>query len=144
MAHLNSNPLAYVGTASYNVNVIGNSFPTGAWFISNERDQFDRMLTAGRNLDEAEPNNVSVQAMGLDGYLAEMRSDNSPRNERVIVSGVITSTADLDFYTFTAAAGEQFAVDIDSAEFQNPLDAALRVYDAAGNLVAWNADAVDR
>ncbi len=69
---------------------------------------------------------------------------NDPANDRAIVIGGIATSADVDHYSFNATAGQKFAIDVDAAEFQSSLDAVLTLYDAAGNLLATNNDALDR
>jgi hypothetical protein len=67
-----------------------------------------------------------------------------PADDRVIVMGDIAGVQDVDRYSLKIAQGETFAVDIDAAEFQRPLDAVVEIFDSAGNLVARGDDAVDR
>lgn len=114
--------------------------------MRNERDFLDLVLQAGRIADETEANDSTATAQDLDPFLAEMASDTDPRNDRVTILGRIntTSNLDVDYYRFTAAAGDRFAIDIDSAEFQNPLDARLTLLDANGATLATSTDATDR
>src|SRR5262245_8434445 len=113
-------------------------------FALNQRDHLDWVLQAGRIGLEAEPNNSFATSQNLDPWLAEMTADPAPRNDRVVVVGRIDSGNDADVYKITAAAGETFAFDIDSAEFQNPLNSALAIYNSAGTLLASSLDALDR
>lgn len=69
---------------------------------------------------------------------------NDARNDRVVAYGRIDAAGDVDRYSFTAAAGQRFSFDVEAAEFQYPLDAVISLFDAAGNLIAQNDDALDR
>lgn len=69
---------------------------------------------------------------------------NDVRNDRAVVFGRIDSATDVDRYTFTATAGQRFAIDVEAAEFQYPLDAVLSIFDSNGNLIAQSDDALDR
>jgi hypothetical protein len=109
----------------------------------NQRAYLDWILQAGRFVQEAEPNNAVANAQNLDAFLAEMTADASPRNDRVVVTGKIDTSTDVDVYTITAAAGETFTFDIDSAEFQYPLDATISIFNAGGTLLASNNEAFD-
>jgi Ca2+-binding RTX toxin-like protein len=65
----------------------------------------------------------------------------------VAVLGSITGEGGLrsedDVYSFSAVPGEWFHFEINSlvlGRVANPIDSILRVYDSAGNLLAWNDD----
>ncbi len=51
--------------------------------------------------------------------------------------------ADVDFYSFNAAAGSVLQVDIDAQEIGSELDAVARLFDASGRELAMNDDGVD-
>ena len=68
---------------------------------------------------------------------------NDTSNDIAVVYGEIDSADDLDFYSFEAVAGQAFHLDIDSAEFQYPLDASLRLLAADGSELARNQEALD-
>lgn len=145
-------PLAYMAYDNQSaLNVIGTYYPF-PWTdsrvpdveIRNQRDFLDWILQAGRIAYEIEGNDSLGSAQNLDGFLAEMTADADPRNDRVVMVGRIATAGDVDYYRFTAAADQTFAIDIDSAEFQNPLNAALWLFDGSGNLLAFSDDALDR
>jgi hypothetical protein len=69
---------------------------------------------------------------------------NDVRNDRAVVIGNVATSTDADYYGFTATAGQTFAIDVDSAEFQNSLDAVMSILDGAGNVLATSNDALDR
>lgn len=69
---------------------------------------------------------------------------NDVRNDRTVVFGRISSATDEDRYTFAAAAGQRFAIDVEAAEFQYPLDAVVTIFDSNGNLIVQSDDALDR
>lgn len=68
---------------------------------------------------------------------------NDPRNDRVVLTGRIASAADIDTFAFSAAAGETWRFDLESAEFQNSLDAAITITDSTGAVLAQNSNARD-
>lgn len=133
------------------MNVVGTYFPF-PWTDSrvpdvetrNEREQQDWIMQAGRIAEETEPNNSLASPQSLSGFMSEMTGDATARNDRVALAGRIDSAADFDYYSFTAAAGQTFAIDIDAAEFQHPIDARIELYDASDNLIASGLDALDR
>lgn len=118
--------------------------PLPARGVFHERDYLDWTTQAGRVVAESEPNNSIPTAQQLDDYFHEMSGDSDDRNDKVIVVGLIRDASDLDFYQFSAAAGQSFAFDIDAAEFQNPVDVELAIFDEAGNRLAQSSDAIDR
>jgi hypothetical protein len=132
------------------LNVVGAYYPF-AWTDSrvpdvqmqNDREYLDWILQAGRIAPEIEPNDTGG-GQNVAGYLAEMTADGVGRNDRVMVAGRISTAVDVDLYTFNATAGQTFAIDVDAAELQYPLNAALRLYDASGNLLATSLEALDR
>ena len=69
---------------------------------------------------------------------------NSLRNDRVVAYGEITSAQDVDVYSMRVSAGAEYSFDIDSAEFQYPLDAELKVLSSTGAVIASNRQAIDR
>lgn len=64
-------------------------------------------------------------------------------NDRVVVFGDIDTDRDVDQYTIDVAAGQRIRFDIDSAEFQYPLDSIMSVYASDGTLIAQSDDATD-
>lgn len=100
-------------------------------------------VTAGDLDGDGYKDIVSAQP-SVGSFRTNFGMPNDPRNDRVVVFGEITSPTDVEVYSFTAAAGQTFAFDIEAAEFQRPLDAQLSVYDSSGNLLATNNDALDR
>jgi hypothetical protein len=146
------NPQAFMAYDSQSaMNVVGMYYPF-PWTDSrvpdvesrNEREFQDWVFQAGRIAEELEPNDTLGAPQSLNGFLAEMTGDADARNDRVALAGRIASGADADVYSLTVSAGQKFAIDIDSAEFQNPLDATLRVFDASGNPIASSFNALDR
>jgi hypothetical protein len=133
------------------MNVVGTYYPF-PWTDSrvpdvetrNEREQQDWIMQSGRIAEETEPNDSLASPQNLAGHMSEMTADGTPRNDRVALAARIDSSSDSDYYSFTAAAGQTFAMDIDAAEFQHPLDARVEIYDASNNLLAGSFDALDR
>jgi FG-GAP-like repeat/Dockerin type I domain/PA14 domain/Calx-beta domain len=84
---------------------------------------------------------VSYFSDRLDLYISK---PNDLRNDRVTVFGEIDSRHDRDIYSLQVKAGQTFTFDIDSAEFQYPLDAQLQLLDSAGTVIASNQSGLDR
>jgi hypothetical protein len=143
-------PLTFMGNNRWaNQHIVGSIFAEGssffvpAPFTVNYRSHLDWYLQAGRLGAEAEPNPRGAP-QDLGAWLVEMTADANPRNDRLAVTGTVGGPGDdVDAFTFPAAAGRTYHLDVDAAEFQSPLDAALAVYDPAGSLVATNAEAID-
>ena len=57
----------------------------------------------------------------------------------VTVVGVVDRAGDVDYFRFTAAAGEQIGVQVVAAELGSKLDAALVLTDEGGNVLAEGA-----
>jgi autotransporter-associated beta strand protein len=104
-------------------------FATGTYPAGVAVGQFDG---AGTPLDIVAANYWTGN-VGDVGVL--LGRSNDPRNDRVTVVGSIGIASDVDLVKFTAAPGETFAFDIDSAEFQMPLDAQLTILDSLGGTV---------
>jgi hypothetical protein len=144
-------PAAAMAYDSQSSLIVGGQYTPFPWTDSrvpdvefrNEREYYDWVLQAGRIAEETGPTSVAAP-MALSPLLAEMTADALPRNDRVVVAGRIENASDLDVYTLAVSAGATFAFDIDSAEFQHPLDAILEIRDDGGNLVASSDDAIDR
>jgi hypothetical protein len=112
--------------------------------VQNARNYLDWTLEAGRILLEGESNGNLVKAQWLDPSLAEMTTDADPRNDQVVVVGSIDSPTDVDVFRFSANAGETFAIDVEAAEFQYPLDSFLELVNANGTILATSQGAIDR
>jgi hypothetical protein len=145
-------PLSYLAYDRVgSLNPVGSLFPfpwtdqrVPSTNVLNQRAHFDWVLQAGRITPEAEPNNSPALAQNLDPFLDEMTGDADARNDRVAITGRIDISTDVDVYKITAAANETFIFDIDAAEFQQPLDAVISIYNSGGTLLASNQDALDR
>lgn len=79
---------------------------------------FDYLLniTRGNDLDEQEPNDRSAQLM-----------PDLPQT----IFGVIAVRGDVDFYSFTASAGQTLIVDVDAEVLGSRLDAEINLIDPA-------------
>ena len=64
-------------------------------------------------------------------------------NDRVVVFGAIDDDGDVDEYTIDVAADQRMTFDIESAEFQNPLDAIITVFSSSGSVLGSNDDGID-
>ena len=84
----------------------------------------------------------------VSGNVSILDDIDDPSNDRVTVLGSIFGTSiesgEPDRYTVDVLAGERWTFDIDSAEFQYPLDSRLNIYDPTGLLIATSDDALDR
>lgn len=54
--------------------------------------------------------------------------------------GRINAASDVDLVAITLTAGDELVIDLDAAALGSALDASLRLFDSAGNLVAVNDD----
>ncbi|HQY89013.1 MAG TPA: Ig-like domain-containing protein, partial [Tepidisphaeraceae bacterium] len=106
----------------------------------NEREYYDWALSAGRFAMESD---VFTQ-QPISTYMSEMTGDSLPRNDRVAIAGRIDSIFDVDEFSYNASANKTVAFDIDSAEFQNPLDARMEIIAPNGSVIASSDDALDR
>ena len=79
------------------------------------------------NAFEQEPNNNKEQATAVELPLA--------------FNGIIETEGDVDWFRFQAKKGQQFEIECYGRRVRSPLDAVMRLYDAAGKQVAANDDA---
>ena len=70
--------------------------------------------------------------------------NDSPKTaEKLTVPGVITGTlmgADIDFYSFSAKAGERIVFEVEASAVGSAIDPAIEILDAAGKTLAKNDD----
>jgi hypothetical protein len=76
------------------------------------------------------------------------REDSSPQKPQAVklpamISGRIESAGDVDVFRFPAVKGRKVSVRVESRRLGYPLDPALRVFDAAGKVVAEIDDSKD-
>lgn len=69
---------------------------------------------------------------------------NDVTNDVAVVYGNIDSKADVDMFSIDVEAGQTFSFDVESAEFQYPLDSRLRILTTDGTELAENQDGLDR
>ncbi len=82
-------------------------------------------------INEVEPNDQLLKAMKL------------PQTP-ITVNGRVHASEDVDWYEFTAAAGETFVIDIVANRIFSPMDAALELRDASGHIIAEASEGYDR
>ncbi len=70
-------------------------------------------------------------------------SPNNPRNDRAVIHGLIDGPQQVDSFVLHAAAGETYLFDLDAAEYQYPLDAALVLKNEQGVVIAQNGQGID-
>lgn len=99
-------------------------FVTDATGIAPSPNAF--RLTDLDNTIEAEPNDALAQATPFE----------APR----AVNGVIEKSGDIDFYKFTAKAGQAFDIRVHARSIRSPLDSVLVMYNAQGGGIASNDD----
>jgi hypothetical protein len=85
-------------------------------------------ITRGVDVSEAEPNDSSSQS------LAEVP---------VTVFGDINGRSDLDFFSFSAVAGQTLIVDVDAAVLRSRLDAIINVLDPQSGVEFFSNDQYD-
>ncbi|MHB9131233.1 MAG: PPC domain-containing protein [Armatimonadota bacterium] len=76
--------------------------------------------------DEVEPNNTAKAAQKI----------SLPQ----LCTGRIAQPGDIDVYQFTGKAGETVVAEVYARRLGSPIDAQLRLSDAAGHVLAWNDD----
>jgi len=91
---------------------------------------FDYLLniTRGNDLDEQEPNDRSAQPM-----------PDLPQT----IFGDIAVRDDVDFYSFTASAGQTLIVDLDAEVLGSQLDAEINLIDPASGVEYFYNDQID-
>ncbi|MFO0849594.1 MAG: PKD domain-containing protein [Gemmataceae bacterium] len=106
---------------------------------ANAHSTFDTATDLGRFYGLSVPNTLQRPADPWCGQTLSVAA--------VAVLGAITradgQVSEDDVYSFVAAPGEWFHFEVNSynlARTANPIDSVLKVYDAAGTLVAWNDD----
>jgi hypothetical protein len=94
----------------------------------------------GGPLFELEPNDSRATAQNIDAAGWSLQNDPTIANSTTLPHVSIRGTGDgsFDYYSFTANAGDVAVFDIDAHNF----DTELFLYDAAGNLLASNDNAV--
>jgi hypothetical protein len=77
-------------------------------------------------ISEAEPNNRTER----------------PQNIQLscIVDGRIDQAGDVDFYSFSAEAGQEVVLEVMARRLMSPLDSAIRLLDSKGTMIAANDD----
>ena len=111
----------------FHFNTVDNTLNIGdGWYVDNI--QVDRSGPAG-GCNEPAPNNSITEAQSITGSAA--------------VTGDICSSGDVDYYKFTAAAGQSLTMDIDAKSIGSALDPYLYLIDRNGKTVlAENDDEV--
>ena len=91
--------------------------------------------------ETAAANGTIGTAQSLDRNLFTAVDDPDLFNDSLptaIISGTVTSSTDIDYYSVTLQAGELLLLDVDNSG--GNLDAKLWLYDSAGNLLKDNDD----
>jgi hypothetical protein len=57
-----------------------------------------------------------------------------------VVNGRIETDGDADYYAFTANKDETLRLEVVARRLNSPLDSLIRVFDEAGQVIAWNDD----
>jgi hypothetical protein len=58
----------------------------------------------------------------------------------LVIDGRIDRAGDVHVFRFDGKAGDEIVADVEARRLASPMDSALRLVDAAGNVVAWNDD----
>ncbi len=96
------------------------------------------------DLDGTGPKEFITADANNNALTVSTQSADNPQNDKVVVFASLEGVDDVDRYTFDPTGETVWDVDIDSAEFQMPLDAILTIRDGSGNVIARSDDAVDR
>ena len=109
----------------FHMDIVDRFYNEGfGWMVDNIR--IEQSAPAGCN--DAEPNNTFAQA--------------TPFPASGQASGFICPSGDLDYYRFSAGAGDQYVFDIDAMDFGSHLDPYLYLYDSQGHLLVENDDEI--
>jgi hypothetical protein len=79
----------------------------------------------------------------------EREPNDNPRDQvkislPCIMNGRIDRPGDVDSFCFKGRAGEEFVAEVQARRLRSPLDSLLYLTDAAGKVVAWNDDNVQK
>ncbi len=85
------------------------------------------LVTSSPAIAEVEPNDAPDQAQAITPLPA-------------IVEGRLGKRDDIDQFTVSLRAGQTLVAQVEAFVLASPLDAALRLRNAAGSVVAWNHD----
>ncbi|WP_149499941.1 FG-GAP-like repeat-containing protein [Roseiconus lacunae] len=110
--------------------------------------QFDLDSSLGSGVlltDDSETGDVElwIAEAGPDTIRKMLPVANDPRNDRAVIHGSIDTGSEVEIYSLSVVAGDTYLFDIDSAEYQYTLDAAIVITDAVGNVVVANRASVD-
>ncbi|WP_235908821.1 FG-GAP-like repeat-containing protein [Roseiconus nitratireducens] len=94
--------------------------------------------------DADQRSDIWVVDSGSDTLRLMPQIENDRRNDRVVVHSSIDDASEIESYSLQVVAGETYAIDVDAAELQYPLDAGLIIVGPAGQVVAANESAMDR
>ena len=144
---INADGRADVAVTSYHVDgnmsvLLGESTGTLSAAIRFGAGSYPIGVSIGNLNVGADPDFAVANFWGND-VTTLLKAANSGRNDRIVLAGRIDSPTDADLIAFSVAAGETWTIDVDSAEFQNPLDATLSILDSTGSVVVTSQDARD-
>ncbi|MEW6250382.1 MAG: PPC domain-containing protein, partial [Planctomycetota bacterium] len=123
----------------------------GGWNLWSER-LFLEAKSVGAGLHETElktnrrlSNRVTYAVDALPDSLEAESNDTPAEAQSVtlprIVNGRVERPGDMDLFSFEGRAGQELVVEVVARRLRSPLDAVVRVLDAAGHVLAWNDDA---
>jgi hypothetical protein len=102
---------------------------------------------AGVGAGEALSNTVPYAVDTLPEVAESEPNDTAARAQRVafpqIITGRISSPGDEDWFAFDGKAGQELVAEVWAARLDSPLDAALKLEDATGTVIAANDDHTD-
>ncbi|MGM0494212.1 MAG: hypothetical protein ACQER1_14865 [Armatimonadota bacterium] len=81
--------------------------------------------------------------------IVELEPNDSPADSQMIVppliiNGRIDQPGDVDWFSFEGRAGEEIVAEVYARRLNSPVDAIVRLYDAAGRVLEWNDDHVEK
>lgn len=120
-----NDPLIRFTSPNYQVLIVGIA---DADELGGESFDYILNITRGHDIDEQEPNGRSAQG------LADLPAT---------VFGEIESRDDVDFFSFTASAGQTLIVDVDAEVLGSPLDAEINLIDPATGTEFFYSDQYD-
>ncbi|TWT93960.1 PKD domain-containing protein [Stieleria varia] len=106
--------------------------------VFNSPPTVSAMITTPSNVAEYEPNDSRLTAQDIDGENWTLANNPNVEQSTSIPHVSITGTGDnsIDYFSFTANAGDRAIFDIDA----NSFDTELFLFDEAGMLLAANDD----
>ncbi|MHC4199823.1 MAG: hypothetical protein ACYSU0_07515, partial [Planctomycetota bacterium] len=107
-----------------------------------------RVLAASMRSGKLKSNEVQYMIDTLPERIEREPNDLPRDGEKIalpcIVNGRIDQPGDVDSFRFKGRGGDQFVAEVHARRLRSPLDSVVYLTDAAGKVVAWNDDNVQK